>query len=68
MIHTINTEFQMQLERLIAEDVTRLTDQLVTGGGIGGYSDYCRLRGQIEGLKLVVDRFEDVNKFLDSKR
>jgi len=68
VIHTINTEFQMKLETLIHREIERLTDNLVLGGGINDFSDYCHTKGQIAGLKLAADQFDEVNEFLDSKR
>lgn len=62
------TRFEYELGKLIAEEISRLKNCLLSRPTISNYDAYNFYVGQIIGLQRVVDvYFDEANKLVDDK-
>jgi len=65
---TINTQFEVELKKLIAEEVARLKDILADGQAVTDYDAYRFLTGQLFAYARITDAYCDEVKTTISKR
>ena len=64
---TYNNQFEIELKKLIAEEIERLTENLSNGLSVTDFSEYKLYVGKISALRSVVEMCDDVQTTL-SKR
>lgn len=64
---TIDTKFQQELTKLIDAEIERLTETLVLGAAIADIAAYTKVVGQIMGLELAKDQFDEANRILSER-
>ena len=63
----MNTQFETELRKRIAEELVRLRSNLETVGTVKDYSDYKHICGQIFALKRVSEALDDINQTINSR-
>lgn len=61
---TLNTAFEAELRKLIAEQIERLATNLCGGLSVQDIADYRNQVGQIQGLRKTLEMCEDVQTIL----
>jgi hypothetical protein len=56
---TYNNLFEIELKKLIQEEIDRTTENLQAGLSVTDYCEYKRLVGRISGLKLAMELCEE---------
>ena len=64
----MNTQFEYELRKRIAEELDRLRSHLETPSTVADYPTYRDLVGQIATLKRIADSWcDDINKLLNER-
>lgn len=64
---TANTQFQVELASIVAEQIAMLSEHLVNPGTVTDIEDYRFRIGQIAGLNMVADLCEEVQKMMQER-
>ena len=67
-MQTLNTQFEQELKKLIADEVERIKDILSAGMAVKDYAEYRFHVGQIEALNKVSASYCDEVTTIISKR
>lgn len=59
---TFNNLFEIELKKLIQEEIDRITEHLQAGLSVNDFQEYKRLVGKIAGLKLAMELCEEAQK------
>lgn len=67
-MQTLNTQFEGELKKLIAEEIERIKDILAVGMAVKDYAEYRFHVGQIEALQKVANSYCDEVTTIINKR
>ena len=59
-----NTQFEIELQKLIDQEIERLKDNLSNGLSVVDYADYKHQVGKILGLRSVIELCEEAKSIL----
>lgn len=65
---TGNTQFEIELKKLIAAEIERLRDDLETGHAVIDHSKYREYVGELRALRKVVNSYCDEANQINDKR
>lgn len=65
MMQTINSAFEADLGKMIAEDIDQAKNDM--SAGLMTHDDYKFKAGYISGLRHVIELFDEVNKRLSER-
>lgn len=64
---TYNNAFDIELRAVIADEINRVGDFIITGGGIIDYPTYQNKVGYMEALNRVLTFCDDVHEQLEKR-
>jgi hypothetical protein len=67
-VQTVNTQFEHELQKLIADEIERIRDILSAGMAVKDYAEYRFHVGQIEALNKVSSSYCDEVTTIINKR
>jgi hypothetical protein len=67
-VQTLNTQFEVELKKLIADEVERIKDILAVGMAVKDYAEYRFHVGQIEALNKISTSYCDEATSIINKR
>jgi hypothetical protein len=63
----ISTAFEIELKKFIAQEIERISENLLVGLSIQNMEQYKHETGRVAALRLVLDMCEEVNTIISQR-
>lgn len=60
----ISTRFEVELKKLIAEEIERIAEKLLVGFSIEDMNQYKHETGRVAALRSIIDMCDEVNSII----
>lgn len=62
-----NNQFEIELKKLVEDEITRISDNVTGGVSVVDYADYKNQTGKIKGLRMAIELCEEAQSILNKR-